>query len=149
MFQSLPKTTFVGPGRTHRMQEDLVWHDGEQRIVIPAGFLTDFYSVKFLGKLVVPTTLEQQAPAILHDYLFVTQEMSLWDTDTMLVKSMAAGTVDVPNSKVNWLQRRGVMLLRLGSWVYWNRNKILKEEDLYGFYRKHGLNPYDYIAQGD
>jgi hypothetical protein len=146
MFQSLPETTFVGPGRARRLLADLVWDDGEQRIVIPAGFLTDFYSVMFLGKLVVPTALEQQAPAILHDYLFVTQQMSLWSTDTMLLKAMAAGTVDVPNSKVNWLQRRGVMLLRLGSWMPWNRNKILKEEDIYGFYRKHGLDPADYVT---
>lgn len=147
MFQSLPETVFVGPGRKHRLLADLVWDDGVERIVIPAGFLTDFYSVQFLGKLVVPDTIEQQGPSILHDYLFVTQEKSLWATDTMLLKAMAAGTVGVEGSRVGWLRRRLVMLLRLGSWVPWNRNKTLKEDDPYGFYRGHGLNPADYVKE--
>lgn len=146
MWQSLPRTEYIGPGRTRLLLEPLVWDDGEFRFTIPAGFRTDFYSWFSVGKVFIPDTVEQIAHAIGHDYLFVTQQLSLWDTDSFLARAMKAGVKApdggvVPGSVVPWHKRRVVMVLRLGSWRPWNHNKRQREEGLAVFMLSHGLMP--------
>lgn len=146
-FQNLPRTEFVGPGRRRVLLEPLIWDDGKERIEIPGGFYTDFYSWHSLGQFLVPNDLEHMAPSILHDFEFVLQRRSLWQVDTLLYRGMRAGTVGVPNSVVPlWRTLPVITSVRIGSWVPWNRNAELIAKDRPAFLRSHGLSPYNYPA---
>lgn len=106
----------------HRtLLEDITYHVGSlqstDKIVIPAGFVTDGGSVpRPLWGIVSPWG-KASKPYILHDWLYNTQERTRLVSDAILLEAMEV-------VGVNWFQRfliyRGV---RLGGWVAWNGHK--------------------------
>lgn len=133
MFDSIPRTAWTGPGRTRELMADLVWESGADRVVIPRGFRTDLYSVRFLGKLITPDTAEQQGPAILHDYGYTVQGISRAEADKHLLDAMASVGVGLIR---RWLIYAGV---RVGGWFAWNRNNHELTTDPRAWLEWHGI----------
>lgn len=133
MFKTPLEFEEVGTGDLVRLTAPLVWND----IVIPEGFLTDFYSVRCVGKLIVPRRKDTEearkklAPSVLHDYGFVVQEHSRAEVDAMFLEAMKEANVFF--DKTIWLA------VRIGGWPAWNKNKRLREEDLESFLKSYGL----------
>lgn len=86
-----------------------------QTIIVPAGFVTDFASVPRLLWRVLPPWGPYAHAAIVHDYLYMTGEVSRELADAIFLEIME-------QLDVNWVLRtvmyRGV---RLGGWAVWNR----------------------------
>ncbi|MBL0320312.1 MAG: DUF1353 domain-containing protein [Alphaproteobacteria bacterium] len=98
---------------------------GNEKIVVPEGFLTDFGSIPKIFWNIVSPIGKATAAFVLHDYLYMTQERSRLVSDAILLEALEI-------LGVNWLQRfliyNGV---RVGGWLPWNNhkkeNKKLKE----------------------
>lgn len=91
-------------------------------IEVPAGFVTDFYSVpRFLQRLVAASQ-RSNAPAVIHDYLFHTcglnGRLTLGECNAVLAEAMLV-------KEVPWWTRTKINSgVALGSWVAWrNCNK--------------------------
>lgn len=113
----------------HRtLLENITYHVGGRsstdKVVIPAGFVTDGGSVpQFLWGIVSPWGRASK-PFLLHDWLYHTQDRSRLVSDAILLEAMEV-------VGVSWFQRlliyRGV---RLGGWVAWNEHT--KENEIKG-----------------
>lgn len=118
------------------MREMLVtleWDNGTERIVIPKGFRTDLYSVRFLGKLITPDIVEQQGPAILHDWCYTIQSLSRAQSDALLLDAMHV-------VGVGFIKRWSIYLaVCAGGWVAWNRNDHALRTDPRGWFEYHGI----------
>ena len=107
-------------GVHRKLLEDIVYHVGKSeskdKIVVPAGFVTDGGSVpRPLWGIVSPWG-KASKPYILHDWLYHTQDRTRLVSDAVLLEAMEV-------VGVNWFQRwliyRGV---RLGGWMAWNEH---------------------------
>ena len=112
-------------GVHRKLLEDIVYHVGKKdspdKIVVPAGFVTDGGSVpRPLWGIVSPWG-KASKPYILHDWMYHRQDRTRLVCDAILLEAMEV-------VGVNWFQRwmihRGV---RMGGWLAWNahtkRNK--------------------------
>jgi hypothetical protein len=112
----------------------LVWSDEDGIIVVPTKFVTDLASIPMVARALIDVNGPHRRAATLHDYLFVTQELSLSEVDELFLRAMKA-------DGVGWLVRNTMYsAVRLGSWMPWNKNKRKRKEDLEGFLREHGLS---------
>ena len=115
------------PGRAHivdfwdgtywMLAQDLVWEvDDGVNLVVPAGFVTDLTSTPpAIWSMVAPTGRHQRA-AILHDYLYWTQECSRFESDGLMRRAMdALGVNPVKSIAVH-------RVLNLAGWGAWNGN---------------------------
>lgn len=91
--------------------------DPERRIVVPAGFETDFASVPQLFWNILPPWGIYGKAAVLHDWNYHRQEFNRKFCDDLLMESMT--TLGVSGWK-RWAIYMGV---RLGGWVAWNTHK--------------------------
>lgn len=72
----------------------------EHRIIIPKGYVTDFYTIPKWAQKIWPKDLDPKHPAVLHDYLYTNYFMQLprLKADQLFLHAMKQ--MDVP-----WLQR--------------------------------------------
>ncbi len=97
---------------------------GNEKIVVPAGFLTDFGSIPMIFWSVVSPIGKATAAFVLHDYLYLTQERTRLVSDAILLEALEV-------LGVNWFQRfliyKGV---RVGGFVAWNKHKERRKREL-------------------
>ncbi len=86
-------------------------------ITVPAGFQTDFASVPRIFWSIFPPTGKHGKAAVLHDYLYATQQASRVVADAIFLEAM--GVLDVPAWR-RWAMYLGV---RLGGWYAWREHQ--------------------------
>ncbi|WP_062381973.1 DUF1353 domain-containing protein [Pseudomonas abietaniphila] len=106
-FTTTLKTEQIGKW-THTLLDDLVLADEDQRIItVPAGFTTDFASIKvlhnaFLFVLFALVSGYGNYAATVHDWLYGGGQMSRKDADAVLYRALRAEGV-----------------ARWRSWIFW------------------------------
>lgn len=106
-----------------------------EEIVVPEGFVTDLASIPWPVRQLVPHNAKERSPAVIHDYLFVIQDRPLSEANHIMMDAM----IDTGTARhARWLIYAGLMV---GSWVAWQRNKLLAEIDRKAFLTSNGLKP--------
>lgn len=95
---------------------DLIWHSDTERIVVPAGFVTDLASIPRPLRGILNQNGNSRRPAVLHDYLYQTQSLPRAAADEIFRRALAAEDIGAVGRFVYW---SGV---RIGGWLAW-RNK--------------------------
>lgn len=109
-----------------KLLEPIIYHVGSlqstDKIVIPAGFVTDGGSVpRILWPIVDPWGKASKA-YILHDWLYHTGERSRLVSDAILMEAMEV-------SGVSFTQRKLVFLgVRIGGWYAWGQHRKREKE---------------------
>jgi hypothetical protein len=116
-----------------RLEEPLVWDDGEEIVVVPAGFRTDLASVPRIAQAIVPKVGPYNDAAVLHDYCFVVQTCSFADANALFLRAMEACGV---RSSQRWLIWSAVTA---GGWPAWRHNTRALAADQRAFLQSHGL----------
>lgn len=93
--------------RKHVLLSELVWEDGDTSATVPAGFVTDFASIKalhnaFLFPLYALVSGYGNYAATLHDWLYVTGQVGRKEADAVLYRA---------------LRSEGVARWR--AWIFW------------------------------
>lgn len=104
-------------GRHWELFTPLVYHVGgpynDDKIEIPAGFITDFGSVPAVLHWIVSPQGKGKGAYVLHDWLYHTGERSRLVSDAILDEALGV-------CGVSWIQRKLVWRgLRLFGWVAW------------------------------
>lgn len=88
-------------------------------IVVPKGFITDGASIPRLFWVIIgsPFTGRYSRAALVHDYLYHTQQYTRSRSDRIFLEAMKT-------LKVFWLKRRAMwMAVRTCAWIVWNKHK--------------------------
>lgn len=124
------KATEPGPDKKRVLTAPLEWRD----IVVPEGFRTDFYSVTWAGKLVVPRDPLMQWPAVIHDYGYVIQNRSREEVDKLFLEAMIEAGVPA------WRRALIYRAVRIGGGFPWRDNIELREHSPRGYAAYYGLD---------
>lgn len=95
--------------RTYKLLDDLVLADEDERtIIVPAGFITDFASIKvlhnaFLFPLYALVSGYGNYAATLHDWLYTTGRVSRKEADAVLYRALRAEGVARWRAYLFWL----------------------------------------------
>ena len=123
-FSGLAKVQDEADGVHATLLEDLVYttRDG-WRIVVPAGFVTDYASIPRALTFIIPPRGKYNRPAIIHDFLYQTAPdddvSGLVCTQARADSIMREACENVDNRLT---QRWAIYLgLRAGGWVAWRR----------------------------
>lgn len=104
---------------TFRLVEDLKYQSDivKDVIVVPKGFDTDFASVPRIGMIYAMLGDLAHKPAVVHDWLYYTGQVSRRTADRVMLEAMEE--IGVPLYR-RWPIYWGV---RTGGWVAWNGHR--------------------------
>lgn len=95
----------------------LVFKTDAAVITVPKGFVTDLASIPRPLRAVFNVNGLSRAPAVLHDYLYCSQQFSRAEADALFLAALEA-------RKVPRLERYSMYLgVRAGGWIYYNKRK--------------------------
>ncbi len=104
-----------------RVARELVYYVGEEgsddKIVVPKGFVTDFASVPRLFWAFIPPDGSYTAAAVVHDYLYHTQERSRKESDLIFLEAMEVLGV------VWWKRKVMYRSVRMFGWIPWKKKR--------------------------
>lgn len=109
------------------LMTDMLWEIGDsgQRLVIPAGFVTDFASIpKILWSTGLTPTGRYGRAAIIHDFLYWAQGCSREQSDRLLVIAMKESGVGTIEENLIY---SGVSI---GGAKPWDENKKMREKNI-------------------
>ncbi|MRW88890.1 DUF1353 domain-containing protein [Duganella sp. FT80W] len=112
-----PSVSTLPDGKSAILNSPLVWSTGGETIVVPRGFYTDYASVPFPFKMLLPSQGRYSRAAIVHDYLYWTQACTRKQADAILLRGMRESGVDALVADAVY---GGV---RLGGWWAWKTNR--------------------------
>ena len=119
------KVELLDDGVTWKTLESFDYDIGEvggQKIIVPAGTLTDFGSVPQLFWNIISPIGKATRPYVLHDHLYKRQQFSRAMSDFVLLEAL-----DVVG--VNFVKRQSIYYgVRCGGWVAWSKHKKDNEE---------------------
>lgn len=105
--------------KTWVLEDEAVWQDSTHKVVVPAGFMTDFASIPWLFRWwQTGGTGPQRIAAYFHDYLYSSQdEINRKQSDWIFREVME----DVGRKTRRAAFRRNAMYLalRIGGWFAW------------------------------
>lgn len=94
--------------------------DSDEFVVVPIGFTTDFASVPRLFWTILPPDGTYTQAAVLHDYLYHTQQYSRKRSDEIFYEAM--GILKVPRWK-KWIMYKCVRLFGGKGWNDYRRKQ--------------------------
>jgi hypothetical protein len=95
----------------------LVYQYGDEAIVVPAGFHTDFASIPRLVHPLIPVNGRHRLPAILHDFLYSAGIYSRKQSDIIFLRFMK-------EQGVRYTRRYAMYnALRMFGWLAWNGHR--------------------------
>lgn len=95
----------------------LVWSCWPEDVVIPERFVTDLASIPRALQFALNVTGKSRRAAVLHDYLYCTQQVSRKTADEALRLALVAEGMSAAAARLYWL---GV---RSGGWQAWNKRE--------------------------
>ncbi len=112
---------FLDNGRSFLLTEDFIFEGEAQRIVVPAGFVTDFNSVpRGLWNFFPPW--EYPEAGVVHDYLYRYNGISRADADAIHRRILEL-------KGCPWFKRQAAYYaLRIGGSVPWNRYREAEKD---------------------
>ena len=111
-------------GRTVELLDPYTYHHPHHgKILVPAGFRTDFASVPRLFWRVVPPWGRYSPAAAVHDYLYATGQMSRRDADVVFYDKMIALGV---NKAKAWTMYRAVRMFGGLAWRNWRKRDAVE-----------------------
>lgn len=97
-----------------------------EKIDVPIGFVTDLASIPRLFWNIMPPFGRYSRAAVLHDWLYHTQQYTRKKSDHILLEAMAV-------LNVSWITRWTIFLgVRSGGWMAWNSHQQKNEEKNHG-----------------
>ncbi len=115
----------LADGKTWVLVEPFAYDVGElgsgDTIEVSRGFKTDFASIPRLFWIVLPKWGKYGNAAVIHDWLYFTQERSREEADRILLEAM--GVLTVPR----WQQLPIYYAVRYFGWFAWARNQWDRE----------------------
>jgi len=127
-----PLGRYLAGGKLFRLAEAMPYDVGAEgsavRIIVPAGFVTDFASIPRVAQVIIPKDVGRRA-AILHDWLYATNGCRGFFTraqaDAIFLEALGVLNVFPP---ARWAMYSAV---RLGGWWAWAaaKNKPLRIDD--------------------
>lgn len=122
--KKVPHTKF-----SYEIVEDLIWQGNTDSIRVPSGFVCDFASVPWLFQRIFPKmgTLSD-APAVLHDWLYVTELFDRKTCDEIFLKALKERGVP------KWKAYSMYYAVRLGGGFVWDKH----DQETIKMYRKLG-----------
>jgi hypothetical protein len=103
---------------------ELVWQDGQGRIVVPRGFVTDLASIPPPARSILDVNGPSRAPAVLHDWLYCSRIVGRSLADELFRRALRSRGVGAIERNIFWSAVRGF------GWLYWNRRSSgLKADD--------------------
>lgn len=117
--------------RLYKTMEELLWYDGDSDgsfgYHVPKGFITDLASVPPILNALLPTPPNVDAPAALHDYLYLGQPIGA-ENPFEYVVSMKRATADLvflkamlDNGVAGWRARIYYLAVRVFGWMAWRK----------------------------
>lgn len=104
------------PGRWVLL-DDLIWDDGERRIVVPRGFVTDLASIPRIARGVFDQNGRSRRAAVLHDYTYAVPLMTRAEADALFRRALATLGVGPIARAFYW------SAVRTGGWNVWQVRK--------------------------
>lgn len=109
-------------GKMFKLIESFEYHVGNENsleiIIVPEGFITDFASIpRLFWTLIGSPAGEYGKAAVIHDYLYSTQQYSRKKSDFIFYEAM--GVLNVSTWK-RWIMYKYVRFL---GWFPWNKYK--------------------------
>lgn len=95
-----------------QLDEPLTYRGATDTFTVPAGFVTDFASVPRLVTWLLPRYGDYTRAAILHDYLWVRDDVTKRDADGLFRRAMRELGVSVPRRWMMWAAVRTASLMR-------------------------------------
>lgn len=95
--------------------EPLIWDDGTNKIIVPAGFVTDLASIPAPMRGILNTNGPSRKPSVAHDFLYRTGVMTRKAADQLFLTMLVAQKVICIGRGLYYL---GV---RIGGWIPFNR----------------------------
>jgi len=115
----------LADGKTWVLVEPFAYDVGElgsgDTIEVSRGFKTDFASIPRLFWIMLPKWGKYGNAAVIHDWLYFTQERTREEADRILLEGM--GVLDVPR----WQQLPIFYAVRYFGWFAWIRNQWDRE----------------------
>ena len=101
--------------------DDLIYQtEAGEVITVPSGFDTDLASIPRIFHSIIPVNGKHRSPAIIHDHLYVVQDRTRSEADSIFLEAMKS-------VGVRWTQRYAMYwAVRSGGWIPWNQR--LKEK---------------------
>lgn len=96
-----------------------------RRIVVPSGFVTDLASIPPLLRPIFDTADASRQPAVLHDWLYCSQQTGRAEADRLFREALACAGVGFVQ---RWAMYAGV---RAAGWLYWSRRDGLEPDDFF------------------
>lgn len=116
MFISNLKVELINnEGKRWKVLEDLEYEYNGIKIVVPAGYKTDFASVPRIHGIFELVGNMGHAAATVHDYLYSTGMLSRKDSDKVLLQALRATEVGKPRSMIMYA---GV---RAFGWLFYKK----------------------------
>ncbi len=115
----------LADGKTWVLVEPFAYDVGElgsgDTIEVRRGFMTDFASIPRLFWIALPKWGKYGNAAVIHDWLYFSQERSREEADRILLEAM--GVLSVPR----WQQLPIFYAVRWFGWFAWSRNQWDRE----------------------
>lgn len=102
-------------------------------ITVPRGFITDLASIPRIFHSLIPQHGSHSPAAILHDYLYATQEMSRKQADQMFCDVMKDTGVNIVRCYAMYLA------VRIGGWIAWHQRRADREANPDLYWKQNGL----------
>lgn len=118
----------IGNGKWELLRDFRYIDDYAGEILVPAGAVTDFYSVPLAVRSIVSAMQKSNAPAVIHDWCYRAQVFGAKgkkQADRVLERAMRDHW-----APVSWWQRKKIITgLKIGGWIAY-RNARQKYEQL-------------------
>ena len=107
-------TEYANGSYKWKLTEELVYHGKIDKFVVPVDFVTDFASVPRPLWGIFPPYGKHTKAAVVHDYLYVTGNVSRKDADGIFSRMMR-------ENGVKWRRPFMWTAVRLFGWIGWRR----------------------------
>ena len=113
-------TVKEGRNQEWELVHDLIYQGAREGFLVPRTFTTDFASVPRMFWSIIPPTGDYTKAAVIHDWLYVSKEVSRKDADGIFERIMREAGVNKIKRSVMWAA------VRLFGGFIWSKNESLE-----------------------